>query len=247
MINTNLQYLINQKSMIEGKVYKIIHKTVDMGVICYVGSTTDPLKQRFSQHRLAYTKWVNGEQRCLSTIYPHFKKYGIDNFEIVLIKKYIVCDTKHLKSKEQLWMSKLKCCNRYSSFQPIPRNILVKMYRDKTKEQKAITDKKYRENNKDKLNQKILCECGETIPKCGLKRHQKTKKHCERLNIDYKQFTTECECGETISKRELKDHLKTKKHCERLNIDYGQFTIKCEVCGEIIAKSYLKEHQKKHC
>lgn len=46
--------------------------------------------------------------------------------------------------------------------------------------------KKYREKNKDRLNEMkkeiINCECGSSLYKCNLSMHKKTKKHIDFIN-----------------------------------------------------------------
>ena len=42
--------------------------------------------------------------------------------------------------------------------------------------------KMYRETNKEKINEKIKCDCGCEVLKRALKRHEKTKKHIDLMN-----------------------------------------------------------------
>ena len=57
---------------------------------------------------------------------------------------------------------------------------------DEYKEMKRISDKNYRENNKEKINlvkkEIIVCECGGTCQRDGLARHRRTAKHTKYEN-----------------------------------------------------------------
>lgn len=46
-----------------------------------------------------------------------------------------------------------------------------------SKDERKEYNKKYKEENKDKLNKKIICKCGVSITERMLKRHLQTKKH----------------------------------------------------------------------
>jgi hypothetical protein len=58
----------------------------------------------------------------------------------------------------------------------------VKQYYKENTEIKKVYHKEYRQANKDKLNEKVNCECGCEIVKTHLKRHKATKKHIDIMN-----------------------------------------------------------------
>src|SRR5271166_3852804 len=90
-----------------GFVYKIIHNQSN---ICYVGSTFNRLSNRMNRHKQDYNRWLNGKfNNC--GIYSYFQQFGIENFKIILIKEYKVINRRHLETKEQLWINKLKSVN----------------------------------------------------------------------------------------------------------------------------------------
>ena len=162
-----------------GRVYKIIN-SIDNEI--YVGSTFNQLRHRWQGHKQDYKQWINGKSRCKCSIFDKFKLLGIENFKIMLIKEYLVYrehkkDFKHLHSKEQLWINKLKCINVQCSFNPIPR----KEYH-----------KQYKLNNKNKISEqlkiKINCSCGSIINKISKNRHQKTKKHKQWVKNNIEQL-----------------------------------------------------------
>ncbi len=105
-----------------GYIYKIIC-SLDSSVV-YIGSTFKKINQRFQKHKNQYGYFLEGKYNNFS-IYEYFTKYGIENFHIILIKKYYVCDRKHLLALEQLWINaerykvKKKAINISTSFSPI--------------------------------------------------------------------------------------------------------------------------------
>ena len=191
-----------------GNIYKIIN-SIDNEI--YIGSTFNELRHRWQQHKASYNRWLNGKCRKCS-IFEKIKLLGIKNFKIMLIKKYDVYrddskDRRHLLSKEQLWINKLKCINEKGAFNPIPEKELIKIYRlnnkdkikEKAKEYKLNNkdkkkqyyennkekikekSKEYKLNNKEKLNKKINCSCGGKYQHRTKARHMKTKIHMNSI------------------------------------------------------------------
>jgi len=58
-----------------------------------------------------------------------------------------------------------------------------KEYNETNKEKIKEKEKQYREDNKHKINEKITCKCGTVVLKRDLKRHEKTKKHTDLINL----------------------------------------------------------------
>jgi len=177
-----------------GKIYKIIHNQSN---IIYIGSTFNNLKDRFYNHKITFKQYINNNHSEIA-IYPYFLKYGIENFKIVLIKEYEVIDKKHLESKEQLWINKLKSINKNNSFSIY--KLYQKQYQIKNKDELLKKQKEYNKNNKDKIKvykkeyykknkdiinkiikeknkEKINCICGGSYIYSNKKRHEQSKKH----------------------------------------------------------------------
>lgn len=173
-----------------GKIYKII---CTQSNICYVGSTFNTLRDRWKTHKNAFGGYLKNNHSEVA-IYPYFKQYGIENFKIILIKEYEVCDRKHLGIYEQLWINKLKSINKNNPFR------IQKMYSKQyyqfnkdniqkyKKEYHALNiskineyHKEYRTNHKEKIqkykNKKFICECGGKYVLGSKARHLKTNKH----------------------------------------------------------------------
>lgn len=156
-----------------GIVYKIICNLNSKFV--YIGSTFNQLRHRFQQHKRDYKCWLNGEKRDKCSCFDYFKKYGIENFTIIKIKEYVCyksnkLDKKHLHAYEQLWINKTRnCCNKCPAFSPLKQQ--------KIKENKRVYGKKYYEDNKEQIKEKIACDrCGSIVRKSDIARHKKTDK-----------------------------------------------------------------------
>lgn len=123
-----------------GSVYKIVHKTKPD--ILYIGSTTLSLEARLSRH-------IYNKARCI--ISKYITEYGIDNFEIVLIKSYDVEDGKHLRAYEQLWMNRVKCINKNNAINlsKINKNV-IKNYNHELYLKNINKKKQYYRDNADK-------------------------------------------------------------------------------------------------
>ena len=167
-----------------GRVYKIV--CYDDPNLLYIGSTFKTLNQRWNVHKCHYKRNVGNK-----SLYKYFDKYGVDTFKIFLIKEYYVYrynyrDLKHLHSKEQLWINKLNCINIKCSFNPLPKLIQLKIFRDTHKEVMYLRKKKYRDNNKEKIKKhkykKYVCICGANYTHCHKARHERTKKHMNYIN-----------------------------------------------------------------
>lgn len=126
-----------------GRVYKIVSALSDD---IYIGSTFNKIHYRFRQHKNDFKKWNNDEcSKCV--FFPLFKKYGVKNFKIILIKEYEVIDRKHLLSKQQIWINKLKKnINKNNPFEFSLKKI-YEGYEEETYEDEYYDD----EEDEDKL------------------------------------------------------------------------------------------------
>lgn len=177
-----------------GKVYRIIC-TVDPN-IQYVGSTFNELRHRWQQHKKGYIRWLR-EKGATISIYPYFKKYGIEHFKIVLIKEYTVYasndkDHKHLMVYEQLWISKTKSVNKNSVFR-------INYLSRKNTMLCKCSDVKFRIDDKQRHNRSD--------------RHQYFLKHNKRVHVIPKANTRiKCICSAYHRYDGTKDHLLTINH-----------------------------------
>ena len=158
-----------------GKIYKIWSP---MGNEIYIGSTTQKLYARKSQHIC--------NKKCSSKIL--FEKY--DDVRIELIE-YFPCNNKEeLDKKEGFYIRNNDCINKNIAGRTVKEynennKQHYKEYRDNNKEEKQEYDKEYKENNKDKIKEqrkeynqkKYTCECGRTVRHHEKPRHERSKIH----------------------------------------------------------------------
>jgi hypothetical protein len=169
-----------------GRIYKIIHNQSN---IIYVGSTFNTLRDRIYAHKNSYKQWLKDNTSEVS-IFPYFKEYGFFQFTIILIQEYLVVDRDHLKSKEQLWINKLRknVINRNNPFyiKKFAQKEQNKQFYAKNKLELAKKNKQYRIDNKETLNarenEKFNCECGGKYSKVNHSKHKKTNKHQVWIN-----------------------------------------------------------------
>jgi len=150
--------------------------------IFYIGSTFNELRHRWKGHKDKFKAYMDGKQKKYCSIFKHFETYGIENFNINLIKSYKVIrtnnkDSKHLTMYEQLWMNKFKkCCNEKKAFNPL--------YYDKT----IRHDKKktYRRENIEKVTEqnKISYHKNKNLEQ----RRAKYEKNKEKIREQKKDF-----------------------------------------------------------
>jgi hypothetical protein len=212
-----------------GKVYRIV--CLSNPEIQYVGSTFNQLRHRFTQHKIVFRKWTKDKTNAMISIFPYFNQYGIENFRMILIKEYIVCaehnkDSRHLKSKEQIWINKLKCVNKIASFGIwcVVKKSVSKMYRITNKEIISEKGKIHYSNNKEMISDKHKIHREEH--KEMIRDHNKIyrEEHKEMIrehNKIYKDKTKAirsqpitCECSCIIQKRAKFRHMKSKKHIQ---------------------------------
>jgi hypothetical protein len=175
-----------------GRIYRIVHMESE---ICYIGSTLDELRNRWQGHKRGYGEWKAGKGIEI-TIYPFFRKHGIDQFKMILIKEYEVADRSHLEAYEQLYINKFRkiAVNKRSAFR-IPRlsqKLAMKEYREGNKEKVKESNKRYKETNRDKI-----------------KMNHKQYKEKNREKI---KETHPCECGGKYQLGTKAQHLRTTKH-----------------------------------
>ena len=120
--------------------------------LVYVGKTIQALHRRFQKHQ---SDWSNPNAAyCSSQIMIEFGEVSIELIE----------ETEN-KDREGFWINELNSCNKV-----------------KFKYDSKDTDKLYRENNREKIKEKIECEfCGTFISKNNIRRHQKGRNCIKNL------------------------------------------------------------------
>ena len=126
-----------------GKIY-CIRNDVDEQI--YIGSTCQELCKRMTYHRQDAKK----PNRQNTLLYPLMLKYGIEHFYIELIEEYPCENLKQLEKREGELIRELK-----ASLNQKVAGRTVEEYKvecaEKIKTSKAIRDKRYAENNPEKV------------------------------------------------------------------------------------------------
>jgi hypothetical protein len=194
-----------------GRIYKIIST---QGNECYVGSTFDKTRGRFSKHKSQYKEWKKGKMAKVQS-FVLFEKYGVDKCKMILIKEYEVCDRQHLHMYEQLWINKLHPINKKQSFGAILLKERMKKinleYRIKNKDKKKQIDREYYEENKEEIN-------------------------------SYKKIYYQTHKEQILARNKAK-YEENKEQILARNKKYGRQKIVCEICQCEILKKHYPRHQ----
>ena len=165
-----------------GKIYKITG-----GGLTYIGSTTQPLYKRYSGHKLCKTYFDKGDKSrsCSSS-----QILAFDDCCITLIEDFPCERKEQLLARERYYYDLMDCVNKCkpkATSEEIRLDHLnySKLIYEKNKETISIQQKSYREKNKEKISAKNkemnVCSCGIETPMNNKSRHDKSKKHLDRL------------------------------------------------------------------
>ena len=158
-------------------------------------------------HRRDYKNYKKGDLKRMMTSFKLFKKYGLDNCDIILIEFANANCKEVLHRREAHYIKSMRCVKKTE-------------YNAEHKKE----SKKYYQDNKEYYLEQINCECGSTVTRKHLSRHIKTIKHQEFLNpivnqVNDKCNVIKCECGIEIKKdikrsdeSTMRCHYKTKGH-----------------------------------
>ena len=126
--------------MIIGRIYKLyIENELDV----YIGSTTQNLNQRLSNHKCNYRRYLNGNHGFI-TSFSLIEKHGVNALKIQLLEELYFNNKIDLINLESNYIKSIEhCINKV-----IP-NRTKKQYIEDTKEKR----KQYYQDNKDKVKQ----------------------------------------------------------------------------------------------
>ena len=193
-----------------GIIYKITHNQSN---ITYVGSTFNTLAKRWYNHKIKFK--YNKNRCCIS---KYFKQYGIENFTCILVKKYNVFDRIQLRAYEQLWINKLKSINKQCALNLLKKEkkrLADKKYYNNNKQKIKLINKIYRENNKQKIKQYKQQYRIDNKQKIKEYKQQYDRKYYNDNKDKIQQYMQQkinCECGSVVRYNNLPRHKKTKKH-----------------------------------
>jgi hypothetical protein len=204
-----------------GKIYKIEALNAPIDEKVYVGSTTKQyLCQRMDTHRADYKRWIEGKFKGCVRSYELFDKYGVDNCVIVLIESVNANSKDELHAREKHYIQTLNSINKniplrtrkeYREDNNDKIKERMKVYREENKLIIHEKDKIYRENNKHRRG-KYVEENKDAIKE--YKKEHYLKHKVEILEKGKEIF--KCECGSEFRISEKSRHYKSKKHTEFL-------------------------------
>lgn len=191
-----------------GKIYKLVNGIDDA---LYIGSTCSPLPKRLYEHKM------KSKRKPEWRVYAHLNMVGWDNVQIVLIQELSCNNKMELLRQERKWIEELMpALNKYIPCRTHEEHKLVK----------AVQDKTYRENNKDKVRE--MKHQYRQSNKDKIAKHQKEYRDANKEQINarrketYEQTKdhiaekakqkTICECGCEVRKYDLSRHKKSKTH-----------------------------------
>lgn len=178
-----------------GSVYRIQfrdkYKPEEVEDIFYIGSTTKTLEKRWNNHKQHFNSWLRGGKSKEISIFKYFKEYGFSSFELVEIKRVIICDWHHLLAHEQLAINKYKCVNKLPCFNPIWRQNKIDKYN--------ANYAKNKEKILEYQNEKFTCECGGRYTRTNKLLHYETKKHKKFIGTEGSKRDFQSEISDTIN------------------------------------------------
>lgn len=211
-----------------GKIYAIrSHETDEI----YIGSTTQTLSRRMTDHRKFMKRWKDGKCNYTSS----FKILEYQTCYIELLENYPCNNKEELFKKEGEYIRKMECVNKRiegrtpkQHYQDNKDEILERQKQyyldniDKIKEQKkqyrhdnkeVIRDKKkqYNLDNKEKISERYKQRYLDNAEKIKDKTKQYYLDNVDKIKERQKQKYT-CECGIEYTHSNKARHLKTKLH-----------------------------------
>lgn len=123
--------------------YKIYHKTLENSK-CYIGSTKQPIKNRFSVHICHYKMYMKGLLKNCCKSYLLFDEYGIENLKIEAL---ITNDDLNKRETIERFLieNSLYCVNKN-----IPGRTVNEYYRDKGFKYHLQYYEKYKDKYKER-------------------------------------------------------------------------------------------------
>ena len=130
----------------KGNIYRIVCNITGKQ---YIGSTTSTLSKRLSEHKRCYTHFLKkqGNYKCMTS----YKIIEGNNFNIIQIVEEVNCKNKEdLLKKERFYIEKFDCVNKI-----YPLRTRKEYYINNESDIKEY-QKRYKEDNKDKLKEYII-------------------------------------------------------------------------------------------
>jgi hypothetical protein len=165
-------------------IYKIVCNDITI-TDCYIGHTTNFIKRKY-QHKHSCINEI--DHNYYYYVYQFIRENGgWENWCMIQIEEFSCNNLNEACARERHWIETLKATlnkqipngtkKEWREKHKIEMQEYQKQYRINNLELKKDNDKLYYQQNKDKLLQQCICECGSKYTYCGKSRHLKTKKH----------------------------------------------------------------------
>ena len=174
----------------KGIIYKLCCNDLNVKEI-YIGSTTN-FKNRKRSHK---SDCNNKKSKIYNLrVYQYIRSNGDwDNWSMILFENYNATDQRHLEARERYWIetlnTTLNCRVPLRSHKEYVQDNTDKIkeygkeYYIQNREHTIEKAKKNREINKDKLKEKIKCECGIEYTFSNKARHIKSQRHIKQITL----------------------------------------------------------------
>ena len=151
-MENNNKYLKIDERYRNGKIYKVVDNENNL---CYIGSTKDPLEERFKTHLSKYKRKLEGSENVSNyTVFNIFDKYGIENCKIELVKLF-PCANRYFLEDEEGYEQSLTICvnkNRAGNFRKMGRKYYKAKYEIKYAQSLKIYRQQYYLKHKERMN-----------------------------------------------------------------------------------------------
>ncbi len=199
-----------------GKIYTI--RCRNDPTLIYVGSTTQTLSQRWTDHKRRSNTPSNKSYN--THIYQIMREKGVDSFYIELLEEFPCENKEQLCKQEGIYIRQIGILNLMMTGRT------KKEYREDNKEKIKEQRKEYNELNKDKIREYKK----ENKDKIKEQTKEYKERNKDRINEKEREryqkkkemgITTICECGITFLTHKSR-HEKSKKHLELMEAKKAQ-------------------------
>ena len=188
----------SKRSYSNGRIYCIRNNVNDD---VYVGSTTQPLSQRFQKHKCD----LKNPKKNNFKFYQYMNELGEQNFYIELIEEYPCENIEQLRRKEGEWIRKMATLNTKIAGRT------TREYYEEHLEDKKEYDKLYHEENKDKRSKQAKERYEKDKERIKQRVHDRYYREKDKIK-EYTKQTLECPCGVKFLILNKSRHLKSKHH-----------------------------------
>ena len=210
-----------------GKIYKIVSADYSK---CYIGSTCEELSQRMARHRRHYRLYQNGRNISKVRTIDLFDEFGIDNCKIEWIEDYPCNSRKELEAREGHHIQSNNCVNK------IIVGRTEQEYREQNRDKINEKQRTYREQNRETINEKNKAYYEENKDRLMEKQKAYAEQNKGKISEQQKAYRDK-------NKEHLREQKKayTEQHKERIKQQHSK-PFHCG-CGSVIRTA----EQSRHC